>query len=130
MLSSQLMLASLGRRSSVRVGFGSLGSRPSTLSMNDPPTALVGFGEARVGLFCRLSMNKPPTALVGWSLDIPLGNLQQRNRGYPRSCVLSIACGICDARGPRSGYLCFCRIYLQGQWVTAAQESPNHANYR
>jgi len=34
--------------------------------MNDPPTALVGFGEQRDGLFCRLSMNDPPTALVGF----------------------------------------------------------------
>jgi hypothetical protein len=34
------------------------------LRMNDPPTALVGFGEQRDGLFCRLSMNDPPNALV------------------------------------------------------------------
>ncbi len=34
--------------------------------MNDPPTALVGFGEAYGGLLCRLSMNDPPTALVGF----------------------------------------------------------------
>jgi hypothetical protein len=36
-------------------------------SMNDPPTALVGFRETEpAGRFCRLSMNDPPTALVGF----------------------------------------------------------------
>ena len=34
-------------------------------SMNDPPTALVGFGKLRDPPACRLSMNNPPTALVG-----------------------------------------------------------------
>src|SRR6185369_4254485 len=38
------------------------------LRMNNPPTALVGFGdEWRRSLLCRLSMNEPPTALVGLS---------------------------------------------------------------
>ena len=39
---------------------------PIRLSMNNPPTALVGFGDACGRLFCRLSMNNPPTALVGF----------------------------------------------------------------
>ncbi len=36
------------------------------LSMNDPPTALVGFGTGSRQPRCRLSMNDPPTALVGF----------------------------------------------------------------
>jgi hypothetical protein len=37
------------------------------LSLNDPPTALVGFRKTRSHrhLVCRLSLNDPPTALVG-----------------------------------------------------------------
>ena len=46
-----------------------------------------------------------------WTLHLAtFNNATEDNRG-----VLSIACGIGDARGPRSGYLCFCRIDLQGQ---------------
>src|SRR5258707_319093 len=41
-------------------------ANPVRLSMNNPPTALVGFGDACGRLFCRLSMNNPPTALVGF----------------------------------------------------------------
>jgi hypothetical protein len=37
--------------------------------MNDPPTALVGFGRALRRPVCRLSMNEPPTALVGLYLN-------------------------------------------------------------
>src|SRR2546426_1108462 len=51
------------------VGFGErAASLPSRLSMNDPPTALVGFGGSRAGwpFPSRLSMNDPPTALVGF----------------------------------------------------------------
>jgi hypothetical protein len=33
--------------------------------MNDPPTALVEFGD-RAAHSCRPSMNNPPTALVGF----------------------------------------------------------------
>jgi hypothetical protein len=40
-------------------------SRTLRLSMNDPPTALVGFQESPAAE-CRLSMNDPPTALVGF----------------------------------------------------------------
>src|SRR5438128_1768864 len=44
------------------------------LSMNNPPTALVGLGEAEpAGRFCRLSMNNPPTALVGFGQAEPAG---------------------------------------------------------
>src|SRR2546427_13287267 len=40
------------------------------LSMNDPPTALVGFETGlRPAPFCRLSMNNPPTALVGFGRE-------------------------------------------------------------
>jgi hypothetical protein len=40
------------------------------LSMNNPPTALVGLGKAVLPSTsrCRLSMNDPPTALVGFGL--------------------------------------------------------------
>jgi hypothetical protein len=45
------------------------------LSMNNPPTALVGFrtnrGVSLVGGVCRLSMNNPPTALVGFVASEP-----------------------------------------------------------
>ena len=37
------------------------------LSMNDPPTALVGFQPGSSQPRCRLSMNDPPTALVGFA---------------------------------------------------------------
>jgi hypothetical protein len=54
------------------VGFGKPGgglSGPCRLSMNNP-TALVGFGKPRGGPSgpCRLSVNDPPTALVGFEL--------------------------------------------------------------
>ena len=39
------------------------GQAVGRLDMNDPPTALVGFGSAVV--LCRPNMNEPPTALVG-----------------------------------------------------------------
>jgi hypothetical protein len=37
--------------------------------MNDPPTALVGFGSERGRRLCRLGMNDPPTALVGFGSE-------------------------------------------------------------
>src|SRR5258707_794123 len=51
------------------VGFGDeeFGEPFCRLSMNDPPTALVGFGDEEFGEpFCRPSMHDPPTALVGF----------------------------------------------------------------
>src|SRR5882724_7506417 len=47
------------------VGFGT-GARQSRLrlGMNDPPTALVGFGTGARQSRLRLGMNDPPTALV------------------------------------------------------------------
>jgi hypothetical protein len=42
--------------------------------MNDPPTALVGFGSARdfpgSDIACRPNMNDPPTALVGFRKSV------------------------------------------------------------
>jgi len=51
----------------------------SRLSMNNPPTALVGFGEDPRASLCRLSMADPPTALVGLvkAVGIPEGSLMQ-----------------------------------------------------
>jgi hypothetical protein len=47
------------------VGFGEdAGQHSCRLGMKDPPTALVGFGEDAGQHSCRLGMNDPPTALV------------------------------------------------------------------
>src|SRR5438034_175190 len=59
---------SMNDPSTALVGFGEGCGRPfGRLSMNDPPTALVGFRSgSSATLLCRLSMNDPPTALVGF----------------------------------------------------------------
>ena len=60
------------------VGFGTgARQRPGRLSMNNPPTALVGFGTPPV-VPCRLSMNDPPTALVDCTLILVRHRLFQR----------------------------------------------------
>jgi hypothetical protein len=54
-----------------------LSSRHSDrLDMNDPPTALVGFGSASP-LLCRPSVNEPPTALVVFPVNASVPSVQQ-----------------------------------------------------
>jgi hypothetical protein len=52
------------------------------LNMNDPPTALVGFGSG-VRVLGRSNMNEPPTALVGLF--------------HRRSCVIGVSSSLLDA---------------------------------
>src|SRR5437016_5915115 len=62
--------------------------------MNDPPTALVGFGTGGVPCpFCRLSMNDRPTALVGFGTGVvprPLGRLSMNDPPTARLCENSV----------------------------------------
>ena len=75
-------------RSLTNVHVPNLSSRHSDrLDMNDPPTALVGFGSVSL-LLCRPGVNQPPTALVGFP-----GN----------GIVLSAFSATCQARPERFG---------------------------